>query len=296
MQKKNKINDRTSTEVMATQAQESAGQDNSAQASEATEIDSDSAPTQDSTGAVSSSDENGTGDKPLTASDADEQNDSSDVAQEIVTDEGSPYSEAGVPQTSEWEGGSDSVNTHGPLMMIPFQRSGGTGSENLPMLAPDVDDQNSKPSENPTDEPTDASDADRPQTLDKDGKPKEDDENDKELSEKKIDDLVHRIMANRNTADNAALETGQMLLDEVFGGNLSEACSRNPKKNNSFKSIVEHEELDLDATTLSRWVKAANLVRTFERGGKSFKHLTCSHYITLLSLKPESSQRTFSCG
>lgn len=157
-------------------------------------------------------------------------------------------------------------------------------------MAPDVDDQNSKPSENPTDEPTDASDADNPPTLDKDRESKDDDEKDKELTKKRIDELVHRIMANRDKADDAALKTGQMLLDDVFGGNLSEACSRNPKKNNSFKRIVEHEDMDLDATTLARWVKAANLVNTFQKKGKKFKHLTCSHYIALLALKEDKSK------
>ncbi len=194
------------------------------------------------------------------------------------------------PQTSESAGESDSVNPHEPQTVIPFQRSGGTGSENLPMVAPDADDQNSKPLETPTDELAGASDADSPQTLNNDRKPKEDHEKDKELSKERIDELVHRAMANRDKADNAALETGQMLLDEVFGGNLSEACSRNPKKNNSFKSIVEYEEMDLDATTLARWVKAANLVNTFQKKGKKFKHLTCSHYIALLALKEDKSK------
>ncbi len=81
-----------------------------------------------------------------------------------------------------------------------------------------------------------------------------------------------------------------MLLAEVFGGDLNEAFSRNPKKKKSFANICDHPAMDVDATTLSRWVKAANLVKTFEQAGKKFKYLTCSHYIALLSLKDNNNR------
>jgi hypothetical protein len=347
MQKKNKKKDRKNRngasavkEVGATQAREGMDQDNSAQASEVmaespqvsmSEADNDSATTQDSTGAVSASDEDGTADKPLPSSDADDQNDSSDEVKEAVTDDASAASESEGQQTSGWEGESDSFyldglrwipteetaqraisrrgkifvvageaptpvtqySGHTPLKMIGDEGqalSGRIGSENQPMVAPDADDHNSKPSETPTDESAGASDADTPPNLDKDKKPKDDDERAKELSKEKIDELVHRAMANHASADVAALNTGMMFLDEVFGGSLSQALSHNPKKQKSFGKICGHPDMDIDPTTLSRWVRAANLVKTFERAGKKFQNLTCSHYIALLRLKHYKNQ------
>jgi hypothetical protein len=108
---------------------------------------------------------------------------------------------------------------------------------------------------------------------------------DKELSDDKIEELVQKVKANRNKADDTSLGSGKMLLAEVFGGNLTEAFSRNPKKQKSFAKICGHPDMDVDPTTLSRWVKAANLVKTFEQADKKFKNLTCSHYIALLPLK-----------
>jgi hypothetical protein len=112
----------------------------------------------------------------------------------------------------------------------------------------------------------------------------------RELSDDEVDEVVHKVIANRDKADKAQLDTGFMLLDYVFGGSLKEALSRNPKKQESFEKICDHPDMDIDATTLSRWVKAANLVRTFEKKGKRFNRLTCSHYITLLSLKKDDNK------
>lgn len=108
---------------------------------------------------------------------------------------------------------------------------------------------------------------------------------DKELSESKIDDLVRRVMRNHNKAESASLENGLLLLVECFGGKLDEAQSKNPKKKESFGKICKHREMKVGATTLSRWVQSAHLVKTFEAQGKVFRNLTCSHYIALLPLE-----------
>jgi len=228
---------------------------------------------------VSEPEGTGTKSEPVITPDAaDQQNGGSGGAQETVTDDKPPLSEAEGPRTGSSEAGSGSQASPDAEGKAKVVQSGGTASEGDQRKA--AKSEKGKTHDQPPQLPVVIN---RPDVFRAAS-------NKEQLSDEKVADLVRRVMANRDKADNAALKTGQMLLDEVFGGNLSEACSRNPKKNNSFKSIVEHQDMDLDATTLGRWVKAANLVKTFETKGKKFKRLTCSHFIALLSLKDDNKK------
>lgn len=111
-----------------------------------------------------------------------------------------------------------------------------------------------------------------------------------ELSSAKIDEIVHKVMANHKKAESFSLETGLLILVLVFCGRMEEAQSRNPRKNRSFSAICRHPDMKVDATTLSRWVQAANLVKIFEAAGRAFRNLTCSHYIALLPLEKLDTQ------
>ncbi|MGO9122899.1 MAG: hypothetical protein ACLQPD_35420 [Desulfomonilaceae bacterium] len=175
--------------------------------------------------------------------------------QENVGQDNSAQAVSDNPQVSMGEVDSDSVDSSASDNVIHLPGPGRTGPENLPVTVGMADFSHEE-----------------------------------ELPNEKVDELVHRVIANRESADKAALATGTMLLDEVFGGSLDAALSHNPKKHRSFARICDHPDMDVDSTTLSRWVKAANLVKTFERRGKKFKNLTCSHYIALLSLKQDDEQ------
>ncbi len=226
---------------------------------------------------------------PPTAPDAEDQNGDSSEADETVSD---VRSDDGS-QTSESEEEGDSLDSGGSGKVDPFGRPLG---ENLPMTLADAEDPNAgsdEPVETAPDNGSADVEGDVSQAKETEsGQPNvaTDSPKDEELSKEKIDELASKIKANHEKADNSALKTGHLLLTEVFGGKLNEALSRNPKKKKSFADICKHPDVNVDTTTLSRWVQAANLVQTFKSEGKNFRSLTCSHYIALLSLEKDENR------
>jgi len=109
-----------------------------------------------------------------------------------------------------------------------------------------------------------------------------------------IDKIVVKINKIAvETVEKGAMEIGDLVLKEVFGGSLSAALSRNPNKDVSLQEICNHRELRVNRRTLGLWVRAANLRKALITDKVDCSNLRYSHFTVLLRVTNAQKRKEF---
>jgi len=93
------------------------------------------------------------------------------------------------------------------------------------------------------------------------------------------------------TVERGAMEIGELVLDAVFQGRLSQAVSRNPYKSQTLQQICEHPKLHVNRRTLGGWVRAADFKRSLIADEVDCSKLKTSHFGALLQVADEETRR-----
>jgi len=96
-------------------------------------------------------------------------------------------------------------------------------------------------------------------------------------SDVSVDQHVEKINSLIDQVGQAQLVVGLYILVHVLRNDLEAARSRNPRKNKSYKAILEHEKVKADRRTLRDWVIAAATKQELENGGVSTDLLDYTH-------------------
>lgn len=100
----------------------------------------------------------------------------------------------------------------------------------------------------------------------------------------KINDLA------KKTVEKGCMDIGDLVLNEVFQGNLSEACSKDPFKSNSLAMVCKDPDLVVNRRRLGEWVKAAALRKELIANKVDCFWLSYSHFVALLLLNDETKR------
>ncbi len=92
---------------------------------------------------------------------------------------------------------------------------------------------------------------------------------------------------SKTTIEKGSVEIGEYVLNEIFKGDIQQALSRNPRKQQSFSKICEHEDLHVDPRDLALWVRVAALDRLFDEKKLKLPGLTFSHKRELVKLSEQ---------
>jgi hypothetical protein len=107
-----------------------------------------------------------------------------------------------------------------------------------------------------------------------------------------VDKVVKKINQRAiETVELGAMDIGELVLKEVFGGNLSDALSRNPNKDVSLQQVAQHPDLLVNRRTLGTWVRAANLRKVLIAKKVDCSNLRYSHFAALLRVTDENKCR-----
>lgn len=104
------------------------------------------------------------------------------------------------------------------------------------------------------------------------------------------DEKVGRLAQLYRRATKVWLVMGLWILLNVFGNDLKEARSKNPKKRNAFNEICNHPELpeDLKGDTLYRYVVAAATMKELKDKGVDTAPLEYYHFREISKIRDES--------
>jgi len=85
-------------------------------------------------------------------------------------------------------------------------------------------------------------------------------------------------------------EIGEYVLIHNFNNDHKAASSRNPKKVQSYRKLIEHPDLDVSASTLNRYVRVAIQSRFLKQKGETPGDLSYSQKFMLLGLRNDAAK------
>jgi hypothetical protein len=97
----------------------------------------------------------------------------------------------------------------------------------------------------------------------------------------------------RKNVDNGKIEIGELLLDNIYKGNVEEAMSTNPQKHKTFSKILERSDLLVEPKTLGSWVRAAAAKRGLKKRLINLPNLTTYHYVELATVRDVEERTKF---
>ncbi len=96
-------------------------------------------------------------------------------------------------------------------------------------------------------------------------------------------ELINDTM--KGSRDKGYDEIGIFLIEHFFGGDITQAFSKNPKKENSYRRLCEREDLAVDVSTLSRILRVAAQEKFLKESGIDTTGLSFTHKTELIKLK-----------
>jgi len=106
-----------------------------------------------------------------------------------------------------------------------------------------------------------------------------------------IEAIVQGINERAVRIDDATMEIGDYVLEELFQGSLDAALSRNPYKSRSLRQVADSPSLTIDRKRLSTSVRAAAFRRDLIGDQVDCSCLTYSHWAVLLKETDDEKRR-----
>jgi hypothetical protein len=106
-----------------------------------------------------------------------------------------------------------------------------------------------------------------------------------------IKSVVRGINKRAVRIEEASMEIGDYVLEEVFQGSLDEALSRNPYKSRSLRQVADDPELIVDRRRLATSVRAAAFRRDLRGNQVECSSLTYSQWAALLKETDDKKRR-----
>lgn len=103
--------------------------------------------------------------------------------------------------------------------------------------------------------------------------------------------IVQGINERAVKIDDATMEIGEYVLEEMFQGSLNAALSRNPYKSRSLRQVADSPDLIIDRKRLSTSVRAAAFRRDLLGNQVDCSCLTYSHWAALLKETDDEKRR-----
>jgi ParB-like chromosome segregation protein Spo0J len=97
-----------------------------------------------------------------------------------------------------------------------------------------------------------------------------------------IDAIVRGINERAIRIDDATMDIGEYVLEELFQGSLEAALSKDPYKSRSLRQVADSPELNISRKRLSTSVRAAAFRRDLVNDQVDCSGLTYSHWASLL--------------
>lgn len=109
------------------------------------------------------------------------------------------------------------------------------------------------------------------------------------ISDTIVEEAVQRIIqVHRGATLQLALDVGAIVVEKLYGGDLSQLRTRG-RKDHSLRKLASHPRLPFSAATLWRCVGVYGVVRRFPQAVR-LEHLSLGHFRAVLGL-PEARQR-----
>jgi hypothetical protein len=106
-----------------------------------------------------------------------------------------------------------------------------------------------------------------------------------------IEAIVSGINQRAVRIDDATMDIGEYVLDEVFHGSLIAALSKDPYKSRSLRQVADSPELTISRKRLSTSVRAAAFRRDLMDDQVDSSRLTYSHWAALLKETDDEKRR-----